>query len=60
MVYGNCKQGATESYSDCTQEKKRLRALQYLNIVISQWDQGKIGIELGTKHDIYLKLASFT
>ena len=42
MVYGNCKQGATESYSDCTQEKKKLRALQYLNIVISQWDQLKL------------------
>ena len=36
-----------ESYSDCTQEKKKLRIVQYLNysncVSFSSWDQGLIG-----------------
>ena len=35
-----------ESYSDCTQEKKKLRAVQYFNysncVSFSSWDQGQI------------------
>ena len=54
---------ATESYSGCTQEKKKL-CCEYLNygnyVSFSWWDQGQIGIKLGTKHVTYLKLESFT
>ena len=53
----------TESYSDCTQEKKKLCVVQYLNygnyVSFSWWDQSQIGIKLGAKHVTYLKLASF-
>ena len=46
------------------ERKKILRFLQYLNysnyVSFSPWDQGQIGIKLGAKHVIYLKLASFT
>ena len=46
-----------ESYSDCTQEKKKLRIVQYLNYStcasFSSWDQVQIGIKLGAKHVIY-------
>ena len=41
---------------------KKLRVVQYLNygnyVSFSSWDQGQIGVKLGTKHVIYLKLAS--
>ena len=54
---------ATESFSDCTQEKKGC-VVQYLNyanyVSFSWWDQDHNGIKLGTKHVTYLKLASFT
>ena len=63
-LYANSKSCATESYSDCTQQKKKLRVVQYLNygnyVAFSSWDQGHIGIKFETKHVIYLKLASFT
>ena len=46
-----------ESYSDCTQEKKKLRIVQYLNYSnctsFSSWDQGQTDIKLETKHVIY-------
>ena len=55
---------ATESYSDCTQEMKKLRVVQYLNsgnyVSFSSWDQDQIGIKLWTNHVIYLKLARST
>ena len=39
-----------------------LRKWKYLNygnyVSFSSWDQGQIGVKLGTKHVIYLKLAS--
>ena len=57
-------ESATESYSDCTLAKKKLRFVQYSNysnyVSFSSSDQGQIGIKLGAKHVIYLKLASFT
>ena len=44
--------------------KRKHCAAQYLNygnyVSFSWWDQGQIGIKLGTKHVTYLKLASFT
>ena len=47
-----------ESYSDCTQENKKLRIVQYLNysncISFSSWDQRQIGTKLGTRH-VYAK-----
>ena len=42
----------------------KVHIVQYLNCSnyasFSPWDRGKIGIKLGTKHIVYLKLASFT
>ena len=44
--------------------KRKNCVVQYLNydnyVSFSWWDQGQIGITLGTKHVTYLKLASFT
>ena len=44
--------------------KRKNCAVQYLNygnyVSFSWWDQGQIGIKLGTKHVTYLKLESFT
>ena len=41
---------ATESNSDCTQETKKLRVVQYLKsgnyVSFSSWDQDQIGIKL--------------
>ena len=46
-----------ESFSDRTQEKKKLRAVQYLNynnyVSFSPWDRGRIGIKLGDMHVVY-------
>ena len=45
-------------------EKWKLRIVQYLNcsnyVLFSPWDRDQIGIKLGTKDVVYLKLASFT
>ena len=45
--------------------RKRKKCLvQYLNyhnyVSFCWWDQGQVGIKLGTKHVTYLKPASFT
>ena len=52
-LYVNCKQCATESYSDCPQGKIKLRIVQYLNssnyVSFNPWDRGQIGIKLETK-----------
>ena len=44
--------------------KSKNCAVQYLNygnhVSFSWWNQGQIGIKLGTKHVTYLKLESFT
>ena len=44
--------------------KRKNYVVQYLNygnhVSFSWWNQGRIGIELGTKHVAYLKLACFT
>ena len=44
--------------------KWKLVIVQYLNcsnhVSFSRWDRDEIGIKLGTKHVVYLKLGSFT
>ena len=53
-----------EIFSNCTQEKKKLRIVQYLNdsscVSFSSWNQVQIAIKLGRKHAMYEKFASFT
>ena len=45
-------------------KRKKLRVVQNLNssnyVSFILWDRGQIGIKLGTKHVIDLKLANFT
>ena len=48
-----------ENYSDCTQEKKKLRIVQYVQylnysnrVSVSSWGHGQIAIKLETKHVI--------